>query len=235
MPKGIPKLYTYLIEKHAHLVPQIHVTLCSPACVYYADCANYEQNQPCVGFKLAENEENVTRQILANLNENDRIFVEKCLQDIPKIQDEQYKEILVKEVLRYIEPEKSEKTFKKVVRIYDGNLVYSEKTEELKSLEETQTKQVSLFNENWQIPSENVRKPPKPEPPPKIETEEGITMNIREHLNKNVFSKPQERILQTKFPEICMEQCEFLRQCPYGNRRNFGKPCVKRQELYQNR
>jgi hypothetical protein len=124
---------------------------------------------------------------------------------------------------------------KKVTQIFDGNKLFSTKEEPLQSLEQPQELNVSLFG-YYPVSSEQIKKPkPPPEPPQKIETEDSTTMNIRNQLQKNVFSKPQERILQTKFPEICTEQCEFLRQCPYGNRRNFGKPCVKRQELYQNR
>jgi hypothetical protein len=231
MPKGIPKLYAYTISRNAHIIPQVHVTLCSPACVFYADCANYEQNQPCVGFKLAENG-SATRQILANLNENDRIFVERCLEDIPKLKDEQYKETLVKEVLRYLESEQSEKPIKKVTRIYDGNLVYSEKTEELKSLE-PEFVQISLFNQNYQIPADNIRKPIKTEEPKPLNIPDPQTTKIREKLEETM--KPQKRILEPKFPEICTPNCEFVRQCPYGNSRNFGKPCVKRAELYKNK
>jgi hypothetical protein len=122
---------------------------------------------------------------------------------------------------------------KKVTKIYDGNLVYSEKTEELKSLEEPQTKQISLFNENWQIPSENVRKPSKPQPPPKIETESADILNIRAKLRETL--NPQERQLKPQYPEICTPECPQARQCPYANSKNYGKPCVKRAELYKNK
>jgi hypothetical protein len=123
---------------------------------------------------------------------------------------------------------------KKITQIFDGNKLFSTKEEPLQSLEPPQEVNVSLFG-YYPVSSEQIKKPDKPPPPPKIETEEGITMNIREQLNKNVFSKPQERILETKFPEICDPSCPQARHCGYANAKNYGKPCLKRQEIYQNR
>jgi hypothetical protein len=220
MPKGIPQLYAYAIQRGAHVIPQIHTTLCNPSCVFFADCANYEQNQPCVGFKLAENDS--TRQILANLNENDKVFVERCLEDIPKVQDPQYQEILVKEVLRYIEPEEK---IKRITRVYDGDKLYSVKEEQLKSLEQPEHVNVSLFGD-WHVSSDRIKKPnPAPSEPPKLETEEPTTMNIRRGL--------AETHRKTTYPEICDETCPH-RTCPYYKFENFGKKCLQ-QPTEQNR
>jgi hypothetical protein len=164
-----------------------------------------------MGFKLAEND-STTRQILANLNENDRIFVERCLEDIPKLKDEQYKETLVKEVLRYLEPEQSEKTIRKVTRIYDGDKLYSTKEEQPKSLEEPEPVNISLFGD-WQVSSDRIKKPKPPEP-----THKGHD----ERLEIRVKAKLQER----QYPEICDETCPH-RTCPYYKFENFGKKCLQ--------
>jgi hypothetical protein len=106
--KGIPMSHGEVIQREGHIIPQINLTLCSPACVFYADCKNYSQNEPCSGFRLLENG-NAVHRILQNLSENDKIYIERCMEKIPQTTDSEEKETLIGEVRRYLhEPEHRE-------------------------------------------------------------------------------------------------------------------------------
>lgn len=103
MSKTIPRSHAEVIHRGGSIIPQINQTPCSPACIYYVDCANFDSNTLCHGFKLLQNG-NAVNRILQNLSENDKIYVERCMERIPKTTNKEEKEMLADEVLRWLDP-----------------------------------------------------------------------------------------------------------------------------------
>jgi hypothetical protein len=158
---------------------------------------------------IGEFVENSYRTVLRSLN-SDSDFAEAVLRDIAEKGKTVNREI------------------KKITKVYDGNKLYSVKEEKIESLEEPQTKQISLFNENWQVSADKIKKPkPPPEPPPKG-YDQRLEMNVRAKLGETL--KPQERQLKPQYPEVCSASCPYFKSCPYGRTSNFGKPCQQKIE-----
>ena len=103
MSHTIPKSHVTVIRKGGSILPQVNLTPCTPACTFYVDCANFSQNQPCQGFKLLQNG-NAVNRILQNLSEDDKIYVERCMERILQTTDTEEKELLNTEVLRWLDP-----------------------------------------------------------------------------------------------------------------------------------
>jgi hypothetical protein len=220
----IPKTDAELILRQQHRFPTVG-SQCNGSCAFYPFCANSRDFEPCRGFLLMNGEnledikrilsdphiaeyiQNSYRAVLRSFN-SDPDFAEAILRDIAE-----KGKIVNREI-------------KKITKVYDGNKLYSVKEEKIESLEEPQTKQISVFNENWQVSADKIKKPKPPEP-----THKGYD----ERLEIRVKAKLQERQLKPQYPEICTPECPQARQCPYANSKNYGKPCVKRAELYKNK
>lgn len=100
---GMPLQHAKILSQDGAIIPQIHRTLCSPACVFYVWCLNFNANNPCKGFRLAENGE-AKKTILRNLKENDKIYVERCIQRINESDDVEERLTLVPDILRFLPP-----------------------------------------------------------------------------------------------------------------------------------
>jgi len=219
----IPKTDAQLILKQTHRFP-LPQSQCNASCVFYGFCLNSHDFEPCKGFLLMDGEnlkeierilhdphigeyiQNSYHAVLRSLN-SDRDFAEAVLRDIAE-----KGKIVNREI-------------KKITKVYDGNLLFSTKEEKLQTLEPAEYVNVSLFGD-WQVSADKIKKPKPPEP-----THKGYD----ERLEIRVKAKLQERQLKPQYPEICTPECPQARQCPYANSKNYGKPCVKRAELYKNK
>lgn len=111
MRRGIPKSHVAIMQDHDSLgavLPQAGMTKCSPACVFYTWCGNFENLELCKGFKLIENGQNTTR-IMRTLSEIDKLYVENSIRDLPIFKPEN-QEVIVRDVLRILEPSSGRNT-----------------------------------------------------------------------------------------------------------------------------
>jgi hypothetical protein len=77
---------------------------CSNACFFATWCASFEAGTPCKGFKQLSNGK-ISRHIQNLLREEDLIYAESCGKLAQQTDDPQTREIMVKEVLRFLTPE----------------------------------------------------------------------------------------------------------------------------------
>jgi hypothetical protein len=198
-----------VIQREGHIIPQINLTLCSPACVFYADCKNYSQNEPCSGFRLLENG-NAVHRILQNLSENDKIYIERCMEKIPRTTDSEEKETLIGEVRRYLhEPEpqttQHREGFLAMVEASRGTVERKEEKQE----EQPPTSQFMAML-----------------------SESGKSNQPHTVVERQVQTIPSilfPTINESQFPDLCdPTKCpkDFARHCRANREEHFGKPCI---------
>jgi hypothetical protein len=165
MTKGIPISHAPLIHKGEKIIPKRGVSRCSPACLVFELCLNYEEGELCSNYKPMENGK-LTMRMLENLEDSDKIyfanttkFIQRCL-DNGDVEDA---EIYVNDVKRFFKP--NEATIKKITKVYDDEKLYSVKEEKVENLEPPEHVNISLFGD-WHVSSDRIKKPKPPEPTP---------------------------------------------------------------------
>jgi hypothetical protein len=122
----------------------------------------------------------------------------------------------------------------KVTKVYDGDILYSEKTEKVDSLEPTKKLRtlrgfdlVEIEQKDGKIITNFPEKTEEPKPnisdPTLQEVERLMKKQERGMANPNFEQQHRKQV----FPEICSAQCPNV-QCAYRRPENFGKPCLSR-------
>ena len=125
----------------------------------------------------------------------------------------------------------------KVTKIYDGELLYSEKREQISSLEKEPAKKLRTMIRLDLVEVEEkegklITKFPEPEPEePKPDIPDPVHQEIERMLKEQERGLGetqtfQEQHRKTVFPETCTPQCPHV-QCPYRRQENFGKKCLQ--------
>ena len=100
MKRGIPMSHVQVLRADGSLIPQVGLTVCSPACIFYADCSNFRNREICQGFRLSQNGVSENR-ILSILRSGHKTYIENAVNRLPNFKPQE-QEVIIRDVQRYL-------------------------------------------------------------------------------------------------------------------------------------
>lgn len=181
---------------------------CDPACFVWYGCGNSKPDGVCAGFLLLDGE--TKRHLNKLLSADDEKYVSNCMR---MLQNGSKDEGLVKEVLRYIEPQPKERP---------SGVSYMAKC--------------ALGS-----PDEPIQEPTEPQPP-STEFRRMLTASTKGTKGEgtptrtsvaSIIQRANDFDFEHQLPQICSESCIIKRHCG-AYPAQVGNLCIKLSEQYRN-
>ena len=148
MKRGMSLTHVQVLRTNGSLIPQVGLTQCSPACIFYTYCKNFQNRETCIGFKLIENGQNEAH-IFKTIRESQKLYIENTIAELPKYKAEN-QEIIVRDVLRYLNPDEEDFTPKAKTRLDGFQCMLTAATK--RSIHNESTNQKNTFFKRFEKP-----------------------------------------------------------------------------------
>ena len=146
--RGMLLSHVQVLQDSGSIIPQVSLTQCSPACLFYADCSNFRNREVCQGFRLSQNGDSENR-ILSILRSGHKTYIENAVNRLPNFKPQE-QQVIIRDVQRYLTPEEEDFTPKAKTRLDGFQCMLTAATK--RSIHNESTNQKNTFFKRFEKP-----------------------------------------------------------------------------------